>query len=494
MLKKALLASVFALAALPHARAADSAAPWSALAKADLDFVQQSIRDNHPGPLDKENAYFKAWLERGYAEASAQAAQARSLGDVQKMLARYIAGFADGHMALGFYHQSRSMRWANLIVLRQGGRYRVVHSGQADVPVSAELLSCDGRAINAIVKDDLAPAFLNNPELDWIKTELAPSVLLNEEVHPHAEYATCQIAVNGQARSVALQWSDIARNAFYDQLDRVRPAMDKKSSITQVGPKQYWVRLPQFQPKAAEIEELKELTKQVAGLRDAELVVFDTRGNNGGNSAWGNDILAALYGEAYINQLRSRDHGYAEWRVSADNLEHIRKLILPMLRKQYDEQNPVYRVWAGMAERMQAALEQGQPFLRQSDEDGILSAPDDKAAPLSKARAALVTKSGCGSACLDFADVVLTLPGAVHLGETTGADTVYMEVRPLVLPSGLARLVVAQKVYRDRLRAHNAAYVPSLPFDGPIHDDALLKPWVLKQLTQYGAGGGKASQ
>ncbi|UMR32296.1 S41 family peptidase [Massilia sp. MB5] len=491
MLKKVLLASVFALAALPHAHAADTVNPWSALAQADLDFVQQSIRDNHPGPVDKENAYFKAWLERGYAEASAQAAQARSLGDVQKMLARYIAGFADGHMALSFYHQSRSMRWANMIVLRQGGRYRVAHSGQADVPVNAELLSCDGRAIDAIVKEDLAPAFLNNPELDWIKTELAPLVLLNEEVHPHAEYAACRIAVDGQARSVALQWSDVARNIFYDQLDRVRPMMDKKSSITQVGPKQYWVRLPQFQPKAAEIEELKELTKQMAGLRDAELVVFDTRGNNGGNSAWGNDILAALYGEAYINQLRSRDHGYAEWRVSAGNLEHIRQRILPMLRKQYEETSPAYRVWAGMAQRMQTALEQGQPFLRQRDEDDVLNAPGGQAAPLSKARAALVTKSGCASACLDFADVVLALPDAVHLGETTGADTVYMEVRPLVLPSGLARLVLAQKVYRDRLRAHNAAYVPNLPFDGPIQNDARLKPWVLEQLK---AGGGKASK
>ncbi|UTY56759.1 S41 family peptidase [Massilia sp. erpn] len=483
MLKKVLLASVFALATLPHAHAADNISPWSALAKADLDFVQQSIRDNHPGPVDKENAYFKAWLERGYAEASAQAAQARSLGDVQKMLARYIAGFADGHMALNFYHQSGSMRWANMIVLRQGGRYRIAHSGRADVPLNAELLSCDGRAIDTVVKEDLAPAFLNNPALDWIKTELAPLVLLNEEVRPHAEYAACQIAVDGQARSVALQWSDIARNAFYDQLGRVRPTMDKKSSITQVGPQQYWVRLPQFQPRAAEIEELKELTKQMAGLRDAELVIFDTRGNNGGNSAWGNDILAALYGEAYIKQLRRRDHGYAEWRVSAGNLEHVRQRILPMLRQQYDEQSPVYRVWSGMAQRMQAALEQGQPFLRQGDEDEIVNTSGGQAAPLSKARAALVTKSGCASACLDFADVVLALPGAVHLGETTGADTVYMEVRPLVLPSGLARLVLAQKVYRERLRAHNQAYVPGRPFDGPIQDDAQLKPWVLKQLN-----------
>lgn len=491
MLKKALLASVFALAALPPAHAADTPSPWATLAQADLDFVQQSIRDNHPGPVDKENAYFRAWLERGYAEASAQAAQARSLGDVQKLLARYIAGFADGHMALSFYHQSGSMRWANMIVLRQGGRYRIAQSGRADVPVNAELLSCDGRAIDTIVTADLAPAFLDNAELDWIKTELAPLVLLNEEVRPHAEYASCEVAVEGRARKVALQWSDIARNTVYDRIDRVRPRMDKKSSITQLGPKQYWVRLPQFQPKAAEIEELKQLTARMAGLRDAELVVFDTRGNNGGNSAWGNDILAALYGEAYINQLRSRDHGYAEWRVSAGNLEHIRQRILPMLRQQYDEQHPTYRVWAGMAARMQAALEQGLPFLRQNDEDDVLGASDGKAAPLSQARAALVTQSGCGSACLDFADVVLALPGAVHLGETTGADTVYMEVRPLILPSGLARLVLAQKVYRERLRAHNAAYVPSLPFDGPIHDDAQLKPWVLKQL---GAGGGKTSQ
>jgi hypothetical protein len=46
----------------------------------------------------------------------------------------------------------------------------------------------------------------------------------------------------------------------------------------------------------------------------------------------------------------------------------------------------------------------------------------------------LVTDSRCFSACLDFADLVRAVPGSVHLGETTSADAVYIDIGEFPLP------------------------------------------------------------
>jgi len=96
----------------------------------------------------------------------------------------------------------------------------------------------------------------------------------------------------------------------------------------------------------------------------------------------------------------------------------------------------------------------------------------------------LITDSDCVSSCLDFADAVRRLPGVKHLGQTTNADTLFMEVRHVELPSKLGVLVVSQKVYRNRLRGHNQPWVPHLEYEGQIGDTETLRPWVLKNAGQ----------
>lgn len=489
MLKQITGAVLLAACATAH-----GASPWVDLAKADLDFVYQTVRTDHPGMLDQDNPYFRAWAEQGYAQAVAELPNVRSLHDAQVLLRRYFAGFADGHMWLTYRYEKSAVRWAGLLVQRQGQRYVVGHSEESAVPAGAELLACDGRKVDALIEQDLIPGAFNNPQLDWLKSDLANHVLAVVEQNVHPEYARCTFKVNGAAREVALAWRDYAQYRFDTLLQSIKPQLSRDSSITEIKPGTYWVRLPQFQPNDAQVKQLNEVAARMPALRHAELIVFDTRGNSGGNSVWGRRVLAGLVGEEYLQQ-QIRDQDYAEWRASAGNLAYIRDGLLPRLTRQYGAGHQDLAVWESLQRRMQHAIAQGRPFVRQ-DEDApaqpgkALAAP---VAPLSKARIALVTQSGCASACLDFADYALALPGTVHLGETTGADTVYMDVRPLALPSGLGRFSMAQKVYRGRARAHNAAYVPHIPYPGAIHDTAALQGWVMQQLdgkalAQAGAG------
>lgn len=464
--------------------AAHAASPWAELAKADLDFVYQTVRADHPGMVDQDNPYFRAWAEKGYAQAVSELPNVHSLHDAQVLLRRYFAGFADGHMWLSYRYEKDAVRWAGMLVQRQGQRYVVGHSEESEVPAGAELLACDGRKVDTLIEEDLVPGAFNNPQLDWLKSDLANHVLAVVEQNVHPEYARCTFNVNGATRDVALAWRDYAQYKFDTLAQAMQPQLAKDSTITEIKPGTYWVRLPQFQPNDAQVKQLNEVAARMPSLRNAELIVFDTRDNSGGNSVWGWRVLAGLVGGEYLKQ-QTRSEGYAEWRASAGNLAYIRDGILPRLTRQYGAGHKDLAQWESLQRRMQQAIEQGRPFVRQGEDApppaGKVAAA--KVAPLSTARIALVTQSGCASACLDFADYALALPGTVHLGEITGADTVYMDVRPLALPSGLGRFSMAQKVYRGRARAHNAAYVPHIRYPGAIHDTSALQAWATQQLA-----------
>jgi hypothetical protein len=88
----------------------------------------------------------------------------------------------------------------------------------------------------------------------------------------------------------------------------------------------------------------------------------------------------------------------------------------------------------------------------------------------------LLTDPGCGSACLDFADLLLGLPGVTQVGLPTFADAVYVDVNDAELPSGLATLSYGMKVFRHRVRANNQWYEPKYRWPGgPMTGEALAK-------------------
>jgi hypothetical protein len=94
-------------------------------------------------------------------------------------------------------------------------------------------------------------------------------------------------------------------------------------------------------------------------------------------------------------------------------------------------------------------------------------------------RVYFLTDNACGSACLDFADLMHQLPGVVQVGLPTSADTVYMDIASAPLPSGLATLGWGMKVYRDRARGNNVWYDPKYRWPGgPMNDDEAVVRWI----------------
>ena len=95
---------------------------------------------------------------------------------------------------------------------------------------------------------------------------------------------------------------------------------------------------------------------------------------------------------------------------------------------------------------------------------------------------ALLTDAHCASACLDFADLVRSVPGAVHVGRATSFDSLYIEKGFAKLPSGNL-LFIPLKVWRNRVRGNDEILVPDIPLDVDMDDDNQVVPATLDALA-----------
>ena len=171
---------------------------------------------------------------------------------------------------------------------------------------------------------------------------------------------------------------------------------------------------------------------------------------------------------------------YVDWRASRGNVAHLDYLV-DRLSSEQGKDAPVVGQLQRISQGLKGALARGEPFFHLPEEG-----PQEAAAPaateppsLMKGKVFVLTDGRCASACLDFLDSALALPGVTQVGLPTSADSVYMEVRTELLPSGATKLGVPVKVYRKRPRGHNQPYVPKVRFEGDFGDAAALEQWLL---------------
>ena len=179
---------------------------------------------------------------------------------------------------------------------------------------------------------------------------------------------------------------------------------------------------------------------------------------------------------------------YAQWRVSdvsiAAAAEHIRRV-----KSVYGEQSPRLDRALAFWEGLRRARSAGQPWYEQWEgpewgyrvDRGEIIRRHGRLKRFS-GKVILVTDNRCASACLDFADVVRLVPGALHVGKTTSADSLYIDMGSEAMPSG-NRLWMPLKVWRNRLRGNNEPLVPDVPLDCDMSDDDCVQSKTLALLT-----------
>jgi hypothetical protein len=338
---------------------------------------------------------------------------------------------------------------------------RLVWSHQSDLTfIQLTLQEDHPGAYNA-----LDPDFLNNLKNN---ASIAQHQLLHVSTDKEK---TCILEEFGRTFHDAHLWVHYDRSML-----EVSERPPRSYSVQKVHEHLFWIHIPTFHPQADQMDALHQIILSLPLLRQHTLVL-DLRGNGGGNSCWGEELLKALFGEGYAKEHLSeyRRNEYIEWRASHGNAEHVKDLI-SKVRKEFGAEHPIVRGMQQTYEGMQKAISHGENYYRESAEHAVFP----HATPLFKGRVIAIIDKGCGSACLDFLDGLKAMDaGVIFIGQPTSADTVYMELRKVTLPSGKGTLGFPIKVVRNRPRGHNEPHIPDIRYQGNMEDTAALQAFIL---------------
>jgi len=465
---------------------------WQAFVKADLDAVHQTILDAHPGVLDEQNPAFGDWAERGYREALQLQTLVFNYDSALAMVRYYTTGFLDGH--LGYSDDARGkdpIVLAGFSLQREGEQYLVTMTAAAPWPVAlpplgARLLACDGRTPEAIIASDIAP-FIDRRDLQ--RSQELRTSFMNHLFLAGRELKRCSFEVPPDGRRLDLE-------VRYLPLD-----LDRAFELISAGPRHavhensfdfrggvLWVRAGNFSLKPEQAQALENVLADLNGLQATpRAIVFDVRGNAGGDSRVGHRLFEAATGGLDYSRdgLDKLPQMHALWRVSEQSLKAAR-WGLDRDVSLYGAGSESAKYLRDLLAQLEAAQAAEQPWVTQ--EEGPLltrSEMQRRGARLKRypdSRVLLVTDGVCASACLDMADEVLQVPGSVQVGQVTSADSLYIDVGRVRMPSG-NNLIVPLKVWRNRPRGNNQPLVPDVPVKA-IDDDAAVRAAVLLTLKR----------
>jgi hypothetical protein len=447
---------------------------WAALARADIETMHALTAAHHPGPVDADNPDFLINSEAALTRGLALADQVEDQVGFAYALRAYAAAYRDGHYGVGSQRGDAPFSWPGLIVKRLGGVWQVTTTDAAHTELEgAEIVQCDDRTPDDWMRE-VVFGFASNPALNSAWVRRSPQTFLDNSNPFAARPERCEFRLDGHNIEQALVWSEIAPadwSAARSQSDETR-----EFALRDFGANRFWVSVPTFGPRDEQVEVMQNLIaalgERAEELRSAEAIVFDVRGNNGGSSSWGDDIIRAVWGEDYAAWRRPAPSAGVDYRISDGNIEHAEYIVQLTVDQNMTEAETYFReVLAGM----QAAREAGQDFYVEVNEAEV---PAPEASNPVTAQVFFLTDGSCGSACLDFADRMLALEGVVHIGGETGADSDYMELRQIDLPSGHARIALPIKVYRGRPRASGQTYVPTLPYEDRDPSTAAMEAWI----------------
>lgn len=481
-LLKRLCLMLLLLVVLPSFVLADEAhaKDWREITVNDLSVIRQLVVTSHPGAIDSENESFSDWVERGYLDASQLSRRVNSRKDSLAVLNFYIAGFKDGHVGLN-QSDKGSSSWAGFILGMRGRSFVVRHvAGNWPVPlppIGSEVISCDNKSVREKIESEISPYIDRRLDLQSTWLHLAQQLTIDDASYPVLArdlLKNCLVALpNGERQNFALLWQEDS-----GQLKAFLRQPQPPQSLQSLGEGRYWIHVSNFMPSAAENASLDKMLEAIKSINDAKLVVLDTRGNRGGNSLVGAEILSALLGSQLVKNLGEPSRAYAMWRVSPFALSTLNNALTTM-GSDYGKDSEAYRFVLGLTGSMEGALHEKKDWLRQPNTSSVLQeGARGSNAQGFKGKLALVTDSFCASACLDFADVVLAVPGVVHLGLPTSGDTLYIDIGSQTLPSG-SEFWLPLKVWRGRTRGNNQGYDPKFVFNGDINDTPAVQQWVL---------------
>ena len=453
---------------------------WGPIAVEDVEAAYRLLRDNHPGAAPE--LHDRAFVDRLNHAHSLALKRARTVSSYQGYLFA-LAGFAtnmgDKHIWSCPTFVVNLPRWVGIIVSKRRDTW-VVSDTEVDQSalLGASLTSCDGEAVPELARKNLG-GFRAVWSVGAQQIQNAPWLLIDEGNPFIARPKACEFQLNGQPRTVVLNWVRIKRENLLPRIKKAAGAGAAGFGVRRVG-EGYWIALQDLLSEQSSVV-VKAVDEQKAVLREAPFVVLDLRGNGGGSSLLGRQIAASLLGAAAADARLGPATETAcggpgnSWRVSEGNINQL-EFMLPFVAR-FGPDN-VKIVELTLRDAREAATH-GRAFSASVDCPVKPQRPPEAAQPLSlmKGQLILITDNLCFSSCLSVTDDFRTL-GAFHIGQTTDAATHFIDVREQYLPSGYSMFSTLQSVDPGSPIQYGP-FEPALPYDGDIADTAALEKWVI---------------
>lgn len=463
------------LCAPAQAREGESSVLWRRMAETDSVAALRLINDNHPGARPElGDALFQQRLETAERHVRQRLPEVQSFEGYSAVMAGLAADFADGHIWSRPLVKKTTVQWTGALLTREALAWRVgafqPQPGMPDIQ-DARLIACDGVEAETWA-DTRIMAFVAGAPNEAQRAEAAARLLIDDGNPFLSRPEQCEFeTVDGERETVAFRWSQSLATSVDERIAALQRKPENGYALTARNGG-YWIRLSRLDSKAEAV--VAAVAAAELQLREAPSVVLDLRGNGGGDSRYGELIASVLFDEARVEAARRRvsDCQGAYWRASPENIE--------ALKVHAGRNAGMAEVLGEMIEGMEVSASEGKAFWPDLPACAAHADLTDDAprAPVSR-RVVLVTDRYCFSSCLIVADLFRKL-GALHVGEATDVSSRYMEVRTVVLPSGLRNFSTLQKVAVGL--PDFGPFQPDIPFPGVMADDQALGTWLEKQL------------
>lgn len=285
--------------------------------------------------------------------------------------------------------------------------------------------------------------------------------------------ANCIFDEAGKRLDLTLHWTKIARDKLFGHIWKA-PVGEAGFGVRPSG-KNYWIAIQGLSAKAQPV--LDAVKAQEKKMRAAPYVVLDLRGNGGGDDSYGRRLAEELYGVEYVKAILGPGAlagGCREvFRASPENIAAFAEQA-KRFRKEGDMAGAV--LYTDATRRMTAARAAGRVLTGPLTCKAAQPAATHSEPSLMHGKMFVLTDAACFSSCINVVGFFHKL-GAIQIGEDTGSDTHYQEVREVVLPSGLSTFSTLQAIAPDAPRKVGP-YAPRFIYAGDIADTAALEKWV----------------
>ncbi|MET0264308.1 MAG: hypothetical protein ABW202_01735 [Duganella sp.] len=446
-----------------------SADGWKQAAIADIEAAYYVTLDNHPGVHDPANPEFAVNLDKARDAALVLAAQVRDNAGYAAALQHFSALIRDGRAGVLLRDvPTPTLRWPGFSTAWRGDNMFVSATTPGGPAVGARINDCDGKPIAKLVENNVFGFGQRSggPGPAWA---YARDVFVDQGNPFITLPVQCIFIDEGRESRLTLEWRVMDEAAQQQRTSSFNgPTLPLGLSQPRAG--LHWISLPTFQPDDAQRAAYGAMLAELQGNRqrylNADALVIDLRDNLGGDPVWGVQLAQALWGQARVERRIKVANARQEiwWRASFDNIAHT---AFQAVRLDEQEKGALAAEARAISQGMMAAQARDDKFYvepsRAVDISAADRAEDLPGDPPALTRPVYVIVPGqCTGACLEALDVFALFANTRLVGAPSAADSSYTEVRLEPLKSGMATVIVPNKMLVNRPRLTGTFYTPAV--------------------------------